>query len=59
MIFQHFSFVFEFTAAEPLAVYDFPDLCDELAGPFGLRSFASYMCEIILLCTCKGFRNEV
>ena len=44
---------------EPMALNESPDLCDELAGPFGLRSFASYMCEIILLCTCKGFRNEV
>ena len=31
---QQFSCVIEFTDVEPLSVDEFPDLCDELAGPF-------------------------
>ena len=34
VIVQCFSCVLEFTAGEPLSVYDFPYLCDDLAGPF-------------------------
>ena len=41
VIIQRFSCVVEFTAVEPLAVNEFPDLCDELACPFGSRFFAS------------------
>ena len=57
VIIQHFSCMLEFTAVEPLSVNEFPYLCDELAGPFEYRFFASCVSEIILLCTCKGFRN--
>ena len=53
------SRVFEFSTVESLAVNEFPGLCDELAGPFESRSFASYMCEIFLLCTCKVIKNEI
>ena len=53
-----FSCMFEFTVVYPLAVNEFPDLCDELAGSFESRSFASYMCEIFVLCTYEGFTNE-
>ena len=58
VIIQRFSCVVEFTVVYPLAVNEFPDLCDELAGSFESRSFASYMCEIFVLCTYEGFRNE-
>ena len=47
----------EFTAVGPLVVNEFSDLCDELAGPFDSRFFASYVSEIRLLCMCEGFRN--
>ena len=57
IVVQHFSCVFEFTAVEPLAVNEFTDFCDELAGPFESHTFDSYMCEIRLLCACEGFRN--
>ena len=43
---------------EPLAVDYFSDLCDELAGPFEYRFFASDVSEIFLLCACEGCRNE-
>ena len=33
VITQRFSCVIDFTAVDPLAVNEFPDLCDELAGP--------------------------
>ena len=56
IIVQMSSFVFEFTAVEPLAVNEFPDLCDELDGPFEYRPFASHMREICLLYTYLGFR---
>ena len=46
----------EFTTAEPLAVYEFLDFCDELDDPFDYF-FYSYMSEIRLLCMCKGCRN--
>ena len=58
IIVQHLYCVFEFNAVEPLTVNNFPDLCDELAGTFESCYFYSYMCEIRLLCTCEGFRNE-
>ena len=41
--FQRLSCVIEFTTEEPLYVDKFPDLCDELAGPFESRFFASYV----------------
>ena len=31
---QQFSCVIEFTETDPLYIYHFPDLCDELDGPF-------------------------
>ena len=34
---QCFSCMIEFTAVELLSVNEFPDLCDELAGPFESR----------------------
>ena len=58
IIIQCFSCMFEFTVVYPLAVNEFPYFCDELAGSFESRSFASYMCEIFVLCTYEGFRNE-
>ena len=48
----------KFTVVEPLAVNDFPDLCDELAGSFESHFFASCVSEIRLLCTCEGFGYE-
>ena len=58
VIIQRFYLFFEFTTVEPLAVYEFPDLCDELSGLFESHFFASYVSEIHLLCTYKGFINE-
>ena len=58
IIFQGLFCVFSLTVVEPLSVNEFPDLCDELAGPFESCYFDSYMCERNLLCTCEGFRNE-
>ena len=55
---HNFSCVFEFTAVETLAVNEFIDLSDELAGPFKYRSFSSYMCGIRLLSTRGGFGNK-
>ena len=43
---------------DPLVVHEFPDLCDELAGLFETRSFASFVSEIFLLCVCEGYVNE-
>ena len=57
VIIQRFSCVLEFTTVEPLAVNECLDLCDELAGPFESPFFASYLSEILLLCTCKGFEG--
>ena len=37
----------------PLAVNEFPDFCDELAGPFESRFFASYVSEVFL-CVCAS-----
>ena len=37
IIVQHFSCVFKFNAEDPLSVNEFPDLCDEFAGPFDSR----------------------
>ena len=37
IILQYFSCVYKFNAVDPLAVNDFPDLCDEFAGPFESR----------------------
>ena len=34
VIIQRFSHMLDFTVVEPLSVYEFPDLCDELASPF-------------------------
>ena len=48
----------EFTTVDPLAANKFPDLCDELAGPFEFHFFASYVSEIHLLCKYEGFENE-
>ena len=53
VITHRLSCVLKFTAVEPLAVYEFTDLCDELAGPFESRFFASYVSEIRFLCTLK------
>ena len=57
VIIQKLSYMIEFTAVETFSINEFPYLCDELAGPFEYRFFASCVSEIILLCTCKGFRN--
>ena len=43
IIVQIFSCVFEFDVMGPLAINEFPDLCDDLAGLFESRYFASYM----------------
>ena len=43
VIVQRLSCVIEFTTEEPLYVDKFPDLCDELAGPFESRFLASYV----------------
>ena len=58
IISQSFFCVFEFTVVEPLVANWFPDLCGELDGSFESCSSAFYMDEIILLYTCKGFRNK-
>ena len=58
VIIQLFSRVLEFVAVDPLAVDEFPYLCDELSGPFESRFFASDVSEIRLLCTYEGCRNE-
>ena len=58
VIAQHFYCMIYFTAVEPLAVDKFPYLCDELAGPFESRFFASYVNEIRLSCTCEGCGNK-
>ena len=55
VIIQSFYCVLGFTAVEPLAINEFPDLCDDLDGPFVSHFFASYVSEIHLLCTCEGF----
>ena len=34
VIVQRLSCVLEFTAVDPLSVYEFPDFCDEFTGPF-------------------------
>ena len=34
VIVKGFYRVLEFNAVEPSSVYEFPDLCDELTGPF-------------------------
>ena len=34
VVVQRFYRVLEFTGMEPLAVYEFPDLSDELADPY-------------------------
>ena len=44
---------------ELLSVNEFPYLYDELTGPFESFYFASYICEISLLCMCEIFRNEI
>ena len=43
VIIQSFSCVIEFTAVETLAINEFSDLCDELAGQFESRFFAFYV----------------
>ena len=58
VIVECFSPVLEFTTVYPLSVYEFPDLCDKLAGPFDSCFCASDVSEIRLLCVCKGCRNE-
>ena len=57
VIVQYLSNVLEFTVVDPLAIDEFTDLCDELAGPFESRSFDSDVSEISLLCTCEVCRN--
>ena len=52
VIAQRLSRVIEFTEVEPLSVDEFPDLRDELDGPFGSHFFASDVSEICLLFTC-------
>ena len=59
IIVQSLSCVFEFNVVKPLAINEFSDFCDELAGPFESCSFASYMCEMHLLCKCEGYRNKI
>ena len=54
---QKFSYVFEFTESTPLAIDEFLDLCDELAGPFESR-FSSHVSDICLLYKFKGFGDE-
>ena len=49
VIVQQLSCVLEFTAVEPMSVDEFPDFCDELAGPFESHFFAFYVSEIRLL----------
>ena len=34
VIVQYFYLMLEFTAMDPLSVYESTDLCDELTGPF-------------------------
>ena len=58
VIIQRFSCVIKFTAVEPLALNEFPYLCDELDDPFESRIFASHVSEIHLLCLCEVLSNE-
>ena len=58
VLIQRFSLVLQFTEVNPLALNYFTDLCDELAGSLEACFIDSYVSEISLLCTCKGFRNE-
>ena len=58
MIVQRLSRVLEFTAVNLFSADKFPDLYDELAGPFEPRFFAFCVSEIRLMCTCEGCRNE-
>ena len=55
---KRLSCVLKFTVVEPFAVDEFPDLCDELAGPFESRFLVSYVIEMCMLCMCELFRNE-
>ena len=55
---QRFSCVLEFTAVDPLDVYEFPCFCNELVDPFESCFLASYVSEIRLLCVCRRCRNE-
>ena len=58
VIIQRFYSVIGFTTVDPLAVNEFPDLCDELAGSFESSFFASYVSEINLLCPYEVFVDE-
>ena len=57
MIVEHLPHVIKFTAVEPLSVDEFPDLGDDLTGPFKSR-FSSDVSEKSLVCTCEGCRND-
>ena len=51
VIIQPLSCVFEFTAVESLAIDEFTDLCDELAGPFESRFFLPMWIKYVC-CVC-------